>query len=105
MGIQASRSRAIWTISGQTLFRAVYELVREAASHLEAVAVADTKVTWIPDKTLSPAERMRLLRILFGPRTQGRNVRNSAAASHPVAGIEVDKDAPAAAVTPLGLAD
>lgn len=29
--------------------------------------VTETRVIWTPDKTLSPAERARLLRILFGP--------------------------------------
>ncbi len=67
--------------------------------------MVDTKVMWTPDKTLSPAERVRLLRILFGPRTQGRNVGNSATVSHSVVTIGVDKDAPAAAVTAPGLAD
>lgn len=65
----------------------------------------DTKVIWTPDKTLSPAERVRLLRILFGPRAQRRNVRKSDDVSYPADTIGVDRNAPAAAGTAPGLAD
>ena len=65
----------------------------------------DTKVIWTPDKTLSRAERVRLLRILFGPHARRRNTKRPDEVSHHTDTMRVDKDAPAAAGTAPGLAD
>lgn len=65
----------------------------------------DTKVVWTPDKSLSPAERTLLLRILFGPQARRRNLRKTDGVSHSLDNLEVDTNAPAAAGTAPGLAD
>lgn len=68
--------------------------------------MADTKVIWKPDKTLSPAERLLLLRILFGPRARLRRFHESPdAVSCGAVTLEVKTNAPAAAGTAPGLAD
>ncbi|MFF3408277.1 replication initiator [Streptomyces sp. NPDC002742] len=64
-----------------------------------------SSVIWIPDKTLPPAERALLLRILFGPRVRHRMVERPDRASHCRDTLGVGMDAPAAAATAPGLAD
>lgn len=68
--------------------------------------MADTKVIWTSDKTLSPAERLLLLRILFGPQARLRRFADSPdEVSYRGATLEVKTNAPAAAGTAPGLAD
>ncbi|MGW7409835.1 hypothetical protein ACWGI9_40095 [Streptomyces sp. NPDC054833] len=66
----------------------------------------DTTVIWTPDKTLSPAERALLLRILFGrQKLEHRNAVVPDAASDEPSTVGVKTSAPAAAGTAPGLAD
>jgi hypothetical protein len=68
--------------------------------------VPETTVIWTPDKTLSPAERALLLRILFGRQKRDhRNTTVSDAASNEQSTVGVKTSAPAAAGTAPGLAD
>ncbi len=65
----------------------------------------DTKVIWTPDKTLSPAERALLLRILFGAQALSRRLKRPDEKSHSGDTLGVDTNAPAADGTAPGLAD
>ncbi len=68
--------------------------------------MADTEVIWLSNKTLSPAERALLLRILFGPQARRRtNFRIPDDMSDTRVTLGVQTNAPAAAATAPGLAD